>query len=305
MYGFERRKVPFDRPNVPVGSWSEIPEDLAKLYLANTSMYALDTEFMLQRASQHRRLNRSLTEVLTRVYDDVNATVTGGNIDGRWDPADVVLQTGQGSCSEYSYAFIGLCRAAGIPARYAGGVHLPSNEDGICLDELLHRWPEAYVPRVGWVPCDGSGPGRRGNFAQDPQRMFVITRGGDGEPDSPVGWEYTSQLIGPGARHWRQGWSFQSVPGPVLRQTEAWLHSRDAATTLEAKRNLLLQARQIGHPVLLPCIADALGHAGDAGGDERQAAMLRRLTGQDFGIDGRAWRRWLKDNVGPGHLLGG
>ncbi|MCD6331566.1 MAG: transglutaminase domain-containing protein [Thermoplasmata archaeon] len=34
-------------------------------------------------------------------------------IDGRWDDAPTVLKRGNGSCSEYCFAYIALCRAAG------------------------------------------------------------------------------------------------------------------------------------------------------------------------------------------------
>lgn len=53
------------------------------------------------------------------------------------------------------------------------------------------------------------------------------------------------------------------------------------------------------------CIAASLGQVQDPAGDERLSQLLHRLTGQSFGTDGRAWRQWLKHNIGPGHLLGG
>jgi hypothetical protein len=61
------------------------------------------------------------------------------------------LKNGTGDCSEYSYLFVALCRAAGIPARLNVGFGFrPSEEkttDG-------HMWTEYYLQNYGWVPVD-------------------------------------------------------------------------------------------------------------------------------------------------------
>lgn len=41
---------------------------------------------------------------------------------GGWNTAPTVLERGNGSCSEYTFVFISMCRAAGVPARYVGSV---------------------------------------------------------------------------------------------------------------------------------------------------------------------------------------
>jgi len=61
------------------------------------------------------------------------------------------LENGAGDCSEYSYLFVALCRAAGIPARIQAGFafHRESEtlEDG-------HMWAEYYLQNYGWIPVD-------------------------------------------------------------------------------------------------------------------------------------------------------
>jgi len=61
------------------------------------------------------------------------------------------LENGVGDCSEYSYLFVALCRAAEIPARIQAGFvfHRPSEtlEDG-------HMWAEYYLENYGWIPVD-------------------------------------------------------------------------------------------------------------------------------------------------------
>jgi len=61
------------------------------------------------------------------------------------------LENGAGDCSEYSYLFVALCKAAGIPARIQAGFsfHRPREtlEDG-------HMWAEYYLENYGWIPVD-------------------------------------------------------------------------------------------------------------------------------------------------------
>jgi hypothetical protein len=63
------------------------------------------------------------------------------------------LRNGVGDCSEYSYLFVALCRAAGIPARVQAGFafHYENSalEDG-------HMWAEYYLENYGWIPVDAT-----------------------------------------------------------------------------------------------------------------------------------------------------
>jgi transglutaminase-like putative cysteine protease len=63
------------------------------------------------------------------------------------------LQNKIGDCSEYSYLFVALCRAAGIPARVQAGFAFHSfsetTEDG-------HMWAEYYLEDYGWIPVDST-----------------------------------------------------------------------------------------------------------------------------------------------------
>jgi hypothetical protein len=63
------------------------------------------------------------------------------------------LNNGVGDCSEYSYLFVALCRAASIPARIQAGFAFHSasetTEDG-------HMWAEYYLENYGWIPVDAT-----------------------------------------------------------------------------------------------------------------------------------------------------
>lgn len=63
------------------------------------------------------------------------------------------LKNGMGDCSEYSYLFVALCRAAGIPARAQVGFAF-HYADAVIEDG--HMWAEYYLENYGWIPVDAT-----------------------------------------------------------------------------------------------------------------------------------------------------
>ncbi|MEM3788330.1 MAG: transglutaminase domain-containing protein [Candidatus Bathyarchaeia archaeon] len=63
------------------------------------------------------------------------------------------LGNGVGDCSEYSYLFVALCRAAGIPARVQAGFAF--HNTGQVLEDG-HMWAEYYLENYGWMPVDAT-----------------------------------------------------------------------------------------------------------------------------------------------------
>jgi hypothetical protein len=61
------------------------------------------------------------------------------------------LENGTGDCSEYSYLFVALCRASGIPARLNVGFGFRPSEENTTDG---HMWAEYYLQNYGWVPVD-------------------------------------------------------------------------------------------------------------------------------------------------------
>jgi hypothetical protein len=61
------------------------------------------------------------------------------------------LENGTGDCSEYSYLFVALCRAVGIPARLNVGFGFRPSEENTTDG---HMWTEYYLQNYGWVPVD-------------------------------------------------------------------------------------------------------------------------------------------------------
>jgi len=113
---------------------------------------------------------------------------------GGWDVAPTVLQRGSGSCSEYAFVYIAMCRAAGLPARYVGSV-VTRGEDA-CFDFVYHRWVEVYLPGTGWIPVDPSGgdqesPREQAMFFGHLDNRFLITTESGGGSEY-LKWDYNT-----------------------------------------------------------------------------------------------------------------
>ncbi len=63
------------------------------------------------------------------------------------------LNSSIGDCSEYSYLFVALCRAVGIPARVDAGFAFYSNGQVV---QNGHMWAEYYLENYSWVPVDAT-----------------------------------------------------------------------------------------------------------------------------------------------------
>lgn len=63
------------------------------------------------------------------------------------------LKNRKGDCSEFSYLFTALCRAAGIPARIQAGFAFHSQAEKV---EYGHMWAEIYLENYGWFSVDPS-----------------------------------------------------------------------------------------------------------------------------------------------------
>ena len=175
------------------GTVADIPADLRALYTANGSKYLIDDPYIQELSRKIVGAETNPYWMARKIFDHVRNTLEYKH-EGGWNTAPVVLQRGTGSCSEYTFSFIALCRAAGIPARYTGG--LVVRGDDASFDDMFHRWPEVYLPTYGWIPMDPQGgdkPGARDralNIGHLPNRFLILTQGGG---DSAwLGWYYYS-----------------------------------------------------------------------------------------------------------------
>ena len=107
-----------------------------------------------------------------------------------------LTESGKGYCTSFASAAVMLLRASGIPARYAVGLSVdsedlqnaPLTKEGLHAlsvnDHHAHAWVEVYVDGLGWRPCEMT-PGKEG--AENP---FPIPpdkqKNEQGAPDKPA-----------------------------------------------------------------------------------------------------------------------
>ena len=177
------------------GTLGDIPEEIKNRYLDDGSKFWVDDPFMRKTAKQVVGNEQNCYWIARKLLDHVTSQIKY-NLDGVWDIAPTVLKQGHGSCSEYSFVYIALCRAAGLPARYVGSVVV--RDDDASTDAVYHRWPEVYLPHYGWVPIDPSSgrgifkkPVDKANVIGYRKNKYLITTIGGGGSSS-LRWEYNA-----------------------------------------------------------------------------------------------------------------
>jgi transglutaminase-like putative cysteine protease len=176
-----------------VGRLDQIPGDIRDTYLSEGSRYFL-SEPIIKETAKKIIGNETNPYWMARRLFEYEIEKVDYELAGAWDIAPTILKRGTGSCSEYSFLYIALCRAAGLPARYQAGVSYRG--DDACVDNVYHRWVEVYLPNYGWIPVDpsrGDQPwpaGRAASFGMVGNGVFITTHGG-GDSEY-MGWTYNS-----------------------------------------------------------------------------------------------------------------
>ncbi len=178
------------------GTLDDIPSDIRARYTADGTKYGTNDPYIQNLAKDITGNDKNPYYITRKIFDFVGKTLEY-KMEGGWNVASVVLKRGTGSCSEYSFSFIALCRAAGLPARYVGA--LVVRDDDASMDEVFHRWPEVYLPNYGWVPVDPQGgdkPSPRDHalcFGGLSNRFLITTQGG-GDSEY-LGWYYVCNEV--------------------------------------------------------------------------------------------------------------
>jgi len=146
-----------------------------------------------------REQTKGITDPLAKaraLYDYVLRNMHYDHAGTGWGHGDAVwaCSSHHGNCTDFHSLFIGLARAAGIPARFEIGFAVPADAQGKISG--YHCWAEFYVQRIGWIPIDAAQasqmPARRDYFfgALDENRVR-FSRGRDlslnpKQADAPV-----------------------------------------------------------------------------------------------------------------------
>ncbi len=166
-----------------VGALDDIPEEIRDKYLVDDTKFSLESP-VIQRAVKEAVGDETNPYWIGRKIFNYVLAHMEYELSGGWNIAPTVLERGNGSCSEYSFVYIAMCRAASLPARYAGSIVIRG--DDASWDNVFHRWVEIYLPNYGWLPVDPSRgdsewPSARANsFGFLNNRFLITTIGGGG-----------------------------------------------------------------------------------------------------------------------------
>lgn len=124
-------------------------------------------------------------EKARKIYDYVIHTMHYDHEGTGWGRGDAVwaCSSRHGNCTDFHSLFIGMARAAGLPARFEIGFPLPQDRHQGEISGY-HCWAEFYVEGIGWIPIDAAEawqmPDKRDYFfgALDDNRVR-FTRGRD------------------------------------------------------------------------------------------------------------------------------
>lgn len=175
------------------GTLDDIPADIRKAYTVDGSRYRIDTPYIRDTAKKIVGDEQNPYWIARKIFNFLIEHVDYEMIGG-WDVPEVILKRGTGSCSEYTFAFIALCRAAGLPARYQGSVVVRG--DDASVDDAFHRWAQVYLPNYGWVPADASRGDAKSpadqarGLGELANRFLITTRSGGGS--EYLDWTYNS-----------------------------------------------------------------------------------------------------------------
>lgn len=89
-----------------------------------------------------------------------------------------------GVCQDFTHVMLGLCRAVGIPARYASGYLYNGPKDTLVGAQASHAWSEVYLPAAGWIGFDPTN-----NTLAD-ERYVKVAVGRDYDDVTPVRGNY-------------------------------------------------------------------------------------------------------------------
>ncbi len=188
-----------------VGSLSDIPNDIKEKYLGDDEKYQINNPIILNTIKKVVGDEKNPYWIMRKLHQYLIGHLHY-IMDGAWDTAPTVITNGHGSCSEYTFVFISLCKAAGLPTRYVGSVW--NRHEAAYMDDVYHRWIEVYLPNYGWIPTDPT----HGDRVSPRDQAF------------PIGLVRNSALI-----------TTQSGGGSA---TMEWTYNSNVSYTTEPKTNL-------------------------------------------------------------------
>lgn len=187
---------------------SVLPQDLVERYTIQQKYW--ETEAIEVKAQAARLTDPKLSVVknLQKIYDFVTNKLSydyekleAGEL-VRLGALATLAQKDNAVCMEYTDLFIALSRASGIPMREINGYAYTIDSTNRPLSlriqggDVLHAWPQAYIPQSGWTMIDptwGSTSGSNYFTAFDLSHLTFVVKGESSEYPLPAGSYKTDQ----------------------------------------------------------------------------------------------------------------
>jgi Transglutaminase-like superfamily len=139
-----------------VGSLDDIPKDIAEECLADFKELDFYHPNIIQARDEALAGETHPLRMLQNIYNWTRRELKPGKALEDWRYPPEIVQVRKASCSESTLTFMAICRSAGIPSRWAGSIVRRGKAEGPARYEDLtnHRWPQAYLPGIGWIHCN-------------------------------------------------------------------------------------------------------------------------------------------------------
>ncbi len=152
-----------------------------------TWAYLQESRFV-SRHPQIWRQALDITNGLAPVFEQAVAIMHWVHREFRYDSGSTHVNTHleeafalrRGVCQDFTHVMLGLCRAVGIPARYASGYLYNGPRDHLVGAQASHAWPEVFFPGIGWIGFDPT------NETLADERYIKIAVGRDYDDVAPV-----------------------------------------------------------------------------------------------------------------------
>jgi transglutaminase-like putative cysteine protease len=89
--------------------------------------------------------------IMRKVYNDLTYDPAATSVHTRLSE---VLTLHRGVCQDFAHMMIGVCRSAGIPARYVSGYLYVKPGEKLRGELASHAWVEVFLPGHGWLGLD-------------------------------------------------------------------------------------------------------------------------------------------------------
>ena len=174
--------------DIPEASRVATHQDFSEAAVSERIWPYLQTSNRVSRSPEIWRQAVDITRGLAAVFAQAEALMEWIHREFRYEPGATGVKAHieesfalkQGVCQDFTHVMLGLCRAVGVPARYASGYLYNGPRDTLVGAQASHAWCEVYLPGAGWIGFDPTN-----NTLAD-ERYVKIAVGRDYDDVAPV-----------------------------------------------------------------------------------------------------------------------